>query len=343
VREVPFEPDRWTIDAAEHRFEEHLGRPALYLREGSALAAGIELEDGTIEVDLAFGPERSFPGAVWRVEDAGAFEWFFVRPHQSGNPDATQYTPVFNGSSGWQLYHGERYTVPLTYRLGEWLRLRIVFAGDVAEVYYDGGEEPALRVDGLKRSPVRGGTGVTGSLADAWFSRFAYAGEAELRGTARAPEPLDPRAVRTWSVSDPFPESALACTTLDPALVAARTWTELATEPSGLADLARVARLGEEADTVLARTTVRAGAAGTRLLELGFSDRVRAYLNGRLLFAADDSYRSRDYRFLGSIGWWDTLALPLEAGGNELVLAVSESFGGWGVQARFADPEVELG
>jgi hypothetical protein len=39
--------------------------------------------------------------------------------------------------------------------------------------------------------------------------------------------------------------------------------------------------------------------------------------------------------YLGSIGWWDTLHLPLAAGENELVVAVSESFGGWGVQARF--------
>ena len=54
-------------------------------------------------------------------------------------------------------------------------------------------------------------------------------------------------------------------------------------------------------------------------------------------------YRSRDYRFLGSIGWYDTVWLPLEQGENELVLAVSETFGGWGVQARLASlDDVEL-
>ena len=61
------------------------------------------------------------------------------------------------------------------------------------------------------------------------------------------------------------------------------------------------------------------------------------YLNGRLLFGANDNYRSRDYRFLGSIGWFDTLWLPLAEGRNELVFAVSEDFGGWGLQARFPD------
>ena len=70
------------------------------------------------------------------------------------------------------------------------------------------------------------------------------------------------------------------------------------------------------------------------MLELGFSDRAVVYLNGRPLYRGDDTYRSRDYRFLGSIGWYDELYLPLEAGENELVIAVSEDLGGWGLQGR---------
>jgi len=42
----------------------------------------------------------------------------------------------------------------------------------------------------------------------------------------------------------------------------------------------------------------------------------------------DDTYRSRDYRFLGSIGYFDTLHLPLVEGENDLVVAVSEDLGG---------------
>jgi hypothetical protein len=72
-------------------------------------------------------------------------------------------------------------------------------------------------------------------------------------------------------------------------------------------------------------------------VDLGFSDRAVVYLNGRPLYRGDDTYRSRDYRFLGSIGWWDSVYLPLDAGDNELAIAVSETFGGWGVQARFPD------
>ena len=88
---------------------------------------------------------------------------------------------------------------------------------------------------------------------------------------------------------------------------------------------------------MLARVVVHADRARHVPLELGFSDRAVVHLNGMPLYRGDDSYRSRDYRFLGSIGWFDTVYLPLQAGQNELVLAISESFGGWGVQARFPD------
>ena len=73
-------------------------------------------------------------------------------------------------------------------------------------------------------------------------------------------------------------------------------------------------------------------------MHLGFSDRAVVYLNGRALYRGDDTYRSRDYRFLGSIGWYDTVYLPLVEGANDLLIAVSESFGGWGIQARFDCP-----
>jgi hypothetical protein len=73
-------------------------------------------------------------------------------------------------------------------------------------------------------------------------------------------------------------------------------------------------------------------------MELGFSDRAVVYLNGRALFRGSDTYRSRDYRFLGSIGWFDTVFLDLREGDNELVVAVSETLGGWGIQGRLSDP-----
>jgi hypothetical protein len=46
---------------------------------------------------------------------------------------------------------------------------------------------------------------------------------------------------------------------------------------------------------------------------------------------------SRDYRYLGTIGLFDSVTLPLKAGENEIWIAVSEAFGGWGIMDRIVD------
>jgi len=322
VHDAPFEPGRWSVDGALERAD-HLGRACARL-EGTA-TLDVELVDGTIEVDIAVGTERAFPGVFWRGRDGHRFESFFVRPHQVGNPDSVQYTPVFNGLSSWQLYHGPGFGAPVAFPIGEWFRIRVAFAGTRAEVHVAG--ELAL-VAPLKLPVESGGVGIAGGGPPVHVAAFGYSDEP---GVLRAPEPTPAvdGIVEAWEVSDPFAEGELD---LD-----GRTWTRLDAEPSGLVDLSRAHRIRDGRNTVLARATIRADCARTAPLELGFSDRALVLLNGRPLFRGADAYRSRDYRFLGSIGWYDTVYLPLEAGDNELLLAVSEDFGGWGVQARLPD------
>ena len=66
------------------------------------------------------------------------------------------------------------------------------------------------------------------------------------------------------------------------------------------------------------------------------ADRVVAAVNGVRVYSGDDGYRSRDHRFLGTVGFYDTLWLPVRAGRNEVTFAVSENFGGWVIGARLA-------
>jgi hypothetical protein len=311
---VPFDSESWTWSA-----DRTLG-----------LVDGVELGDGTIELELAVERERSFHGVVWRVHDDENFESFFVRPHQVGNPDAIQYTPVFNGVSSWQLYHGPGYWAPIAFPIGERFSIRVAFDGRRAEVFVGDAGEPALAIRELKRAPAPGRVGVLAGGPGLHLHRFAYDPEVGFR--APLPPPVTPveGIVPAWWVSDPFPEE-------DPPPLQSRSWTRLESEPTGLADLARVNGIRDGKNTVYARTTIRSSRAQTKELALGFSDRAVVSLNARPLYRGSDTYRSRDYRFLGSIGWYDTLYLPLERGENELVVTVSEDFGGWGVQARFTD------
>jgi hypothetical protein len=338
---VPFDSGRWQWNATESRVEDHLGRKSLFLKGGTAFVTDARFANGSIEFDVAFSGERGFMGGVWRAQDDKNYEEFYLRPHQSGNPDATQYTPVFHGIEGWQLYHGPRYTVPITHRFNEWTHVKILFAGARAEVYVRDMEKPVLFVDGLKRGSEPGGVGVTvGDFAPAHFSSFSFQAmeSPPIQGKAGVLDPVPPGTISSWRVSDVFPEGSLeGRDSLGAEEVAARQWTRLETERSGLANLARLQGIERRQNTVFARKVVVADRDRIKQLDFGFSDRVRVYLNGRLLFRGNDAARSRDYRFLGSIGYWDTLYLPLRKGENEILLAVTEEAGGWGIQAKLPD------
>lgn len=55
------------------------------------------------------------------------------------------------------------------------------------------------------------------------------------------------------------------------------------------------------------------------------------FLNGELLFHGMSGYRQRNPSFRGAIGLNDAVYLPLNNGDNELLLVITEAFGGWGL------------
>ncbi len=345
---VPFDAEHWDLAEAEGALTQHAGRSSLHLEGGMAILQGVDLRNGVVEVDVALPDARSFVGVAWRRVSPGDYEHFYLRPHQSGNPDACQYTPVFNGLTGWQLYAGSEHAAPIVFDQ-EWTRVRIVFWEHRARIYVNGGE-PKLVIHELKHDVRKGqiGLSVPASFASAWFSRFRFghldASPYEEREVVEPNALVEPGTVFEWSVSQTFAEDRLeGRSQLDSEDLQAQRWTKLEAESTGLLNLARLQGIHPGADTCFARISVTSEQAQSVPVAFGFSDRVKVYLNRRLLYAGDNTYASRDYRFLGTIGTFDQLALPLVPGANELVFAVSESFGGWGLMARFAeDAEVSL-
>lgn len=338
---VPLNSNRWEIEARESRVEEYLGRQSLFLKGGLALVKDSKFLNGVIEFDIAFAAERTFVGAVWRVLDGNNYEEFYFRPHQSGNPDANQYTPVFNGNAGWQLYYGEDFAAPVRYRFDEWMHVKILVAETQAEVYIIDMKTPALFIPELKREPASGQVGLSaGNFAPAHYSNFSFTAVEvpTLKGKAQPPKPLPPGLITAWSVSSGFSEKNLQGKfQLRESDKAGLTWKKLECEATGIANLSRFVALGEQSNTTFARLIINSESEQIKELKFGFSDRVRVYLNDGLLYSGNDGFVSRDYRFLGTVGLWDALYLPLKKGRNELWLAVSENFGGWGVVAAIED------
>ncbi len=337
---VPFDDERWEIDGVETELVDYLGQAALKIKGGSALLPDLDIENGLVEFDIAVAEERGFAGLVFRVQDDSNYEHFYIRPHQSGNPDANQYQPVFNGSASWQLYHGPEYAAPIKYRFNEWMHVKIVYAGKNADVYIDS-DEPVLRINNLRRDELSGAIGLNSAdFSSVHFANFNYTALADAYAL---PSPAhesstDDGAVMTWQVSDAFDGSALeGVPRLGAAHTEGRNWTTLKAEETGITNLAQIQGIAPGKNTVFARVVLSAAENVRKKLSFGYSDAASVYLNGTLIYAGDNMYQSRDYRYLGTIGLFDSVLLPLKVGDNELWIAITESFGGWGVQARIDD------
>jgi glyoxylase-like metal-dependent hydrolase (beta-lactamase superfamily II) len=338
---VPFDDERWDIEAVEYELVDHLGERALRIKGGAAVLSDLNVENAMVEFDIAITPDRGFAGLVFRLQDAGNYEHFYIRPHQSGNPDANQYTPVINGVSGWQLYHGAGYGEPVEYRYNDWIHVKIIYAGSRADVYIDS-ETPTLRIRDLKRGTAPGAIGVnSANFSAVHFANFEYTELADayfLPPQAVGEELKRDSMISEWQVSDAFDgETLIGIAELGSRHTTDRTWTSLQAESTGITNLANVHGLADGLNTVFARVVISADTPTTKQLHFGYSDAAAVFVNGALVYKGDNTYMSRDYRYLGTIGLFDSVALPLEAGENEIWIAVTESFGGWGVMGRIEE------
>ncbi len=156
---------------------------------------------------------------------------------------------------------------------------------------------------------------------------------------ADQPDPVAPSNwIREWSVSSAFAADDGIVRELSEEVLDSGVWQILQTEPDGtlVLDGSVIAPPETNPYGALVRVFVDASRAGTRRLDFGFSDFVTVFLNGRALFSGDNSYSFNAPRRLGLISIdQGTVYLPLNSGRNELVFAVSEVFGGWGLMARF--------
>lgn len=338
AQSIPFSSDKWDISARETRVENYFGRESLYLKGGQAIFKDADFKNGIIEFDIAFSGKRGFMGVIFRVQDSRNFEDFYMRPHQSGKPDANQYTPVFNGDSGWQLYHGEGYGAAIKYEFNNWMPVKLVVSGKRAEIYIMDMESPVLVTHDLKREIAAGKIGLkAGNLAPAHFSNFRFRNidNPELKGVPPKVEKASETTILSWQVSNNFPEAFLDQKhKLSRQDKKSLSWQKFACEETGVANLARLQSPRDGKNTVFAKVVIRSDHEQIKKIQFGFSDRIRVFFNDRLLYSGNNNYASRDFRFLGTIGFFDELYLPFKKGENEIWMAVSEDFGGWGLLAK---------
>jgi len=333
---IPFTSDRWNIEARSYILENLDGNEALYLQNGSAILKDLNFLNGTIEFDIRFTERQSFSGAVFRLIDDYNFEHFYMRPHLNKKPDACQYTPVYNGLAGWQIYFGESYSAPIEYTYNKWIHVKLEIMDKQADIYFDDMGNPLLSVT-LKREPQPGKVGVNSGASPMHFANFKVTpGEPHLKGKPVPEVPIGEGLIEEWLVSSAFSEKNLGLTLSNKVLNDIK-WQSVKVEERGVVNIAKYIEPFPEKNTAYARTEINADKAEVVPFQVSYSDRGRIYLNGQLLYLGRNEYRMRDYRYLGTIGLFETIYLPLKKGKNDLVIAVSEDFGGWAIGGKLGN------
>jgi len=315
--------------------EEYKNKECLRTDEGVAIAQDLNFKNGIIEFSMCIQTGRGFAGIRFHGDGGGNTEEFYIRKHQSGNPDAMQYTPVYNGIAGWQLYYGDGYSAAKPHFFDEWFKIKLVISGTKGEVYITDMEKPVLVIHEFKLGERDGKIAFYGPARFADI-KVTSLDSPELKGTFKEIVKAGDEVIQSYQVSEAFDLNSLINENLLPANFAKKLeFKKWGTEADGLLNIANTTGIGEKKNAVLLKIEINSENDVIKRMDFAFSDIAKIFVNEKAVWQGSDVYMSRDYRFLGTIGYFDSVYLDLKNGKNEIYILVGENFGGWGFKATF--------
>ena len=352
---VPPDSPRWDLQG-EAKPAEYLGRKCLLLDGGAAVLKDFEMRDAVIDVDVATPAVRGFFGFDIRIEAGEVnYEEIYLRQHKSGLPDAMQYTPVLRTGRNWQIFNGPGFTGAVDIPKSVWFHMRLEVTGAQAKLFVKDMEKPALVMDDLKSGVQKGRVALFTLTGETYFSNFEIRTTPDATWLRHLP-PMQANVLTKWRISPSYDglqrnlERPLTATETE-----AIQWQYVEAEPPGFVVLYRYRdaphpRVTFQGDfstrlqpqpgmkALYARTNIDSDRDQVKKLEIGYSDDVSVFLNGKVLYRGRSAQGFRDPGFLGIMNPEnDAVYLPLKKGSNELILALSELGGGWGFICRLTD------
>jgi hypothetical protein len=336
--------------AAGPQFVDFMGRKAVYLPSGLITVKGPKMRDGNIDVDVATKPGGLFTGIAFRVESDANLEIVYLRPLVTDTIEAMQYTPRLNGDAIWQLLNTSHEKASAHFPRDQWFHLRLVVSGRTCMAYVNDSPVPTMTVTNLRRGDSEGAIGLWGLGGGAYFSNLSYTQAAARALLPDLPPFKDAGLVSEWELSPAF-DAADVDAAAYPASIA--NWEKVHAEDPGFVLVNRYRtspgmfpmppreemRKGrvKGAKVVFARAHVASPAAAEKVLSIGYSDDIVIYLNGKQVFSGKNAlgYRSEDA--LGVFGLDYQASIHLNAGDNELLVAVTEYNGGWAFECKVLD------
>lgn len=315
---------------------------------------GDDVDNVVLDFEMQTPGDRSFFYLYFRQQDNREGEVVYIRNHKPNAPDTLQYSPVFQGRSAWQLYHGEKGTAAAAFFPNVWTKVRIEIRGQRLTIWVQDTDEPVMNQVALKH-PVRGG-GVSfrGNIPRGSVAQYTakirniqvHSLPADALHDSKLNEDVTPKShnashvkVTQFNVSQAFAAKKAPDFNLSN-VAEPLTFSVVKTDSRGMLELLQHRAIPNEArvwGAVLATTLIAPDAMQCQV-NIGFSDTIKVFLNDVPLTFADASYRYRNNRQEGIFHDSQlSLFLNLRKGTNSLSSIVSDSFGGWGYQLTLVD------
>ena len=315
-------------------FENFDNRKTLLLKGGRATVKDLKFTNGTIEVDIYANSIRSFAGITFRKQH-DTMEEVYLRMHKSSQVDALQYTPIFNNESNWQLFR--EYQAQLTFKNEGWNTLRIEVKNNSAEVFVN--NQKAMTVDNLRTGHDIGEIGLFALFSNR-FSNFRVTPmDVVDKIESNSKSVADTSIITKWEITKAALYDAEA---LDFEEFSNEEYMTVETEASGLLPISKYVKKSSSGnfeqnaeDYIVASTSIHANKEKTRLFSFDYSDKIIVYLNGKIYFEGNNSFRTKGVQYMGHMGInTNKLHLPLKKGVNKIHCVVIDKANGWGLMAK---------
>jgi hypothetical protein len=344
---------RWEANGAlAFSTQDGFPRGLMTVKGPGAILKDVLFTNGTIEYDINEDGDEDETSGIWfHQRDRATAEYVYLRPAPDcpGSVECIQYGPVVQDHVQWDVYPEYQASAPV--RQHGWNHVKLVISGKRMNVFINREATPSLQVGHLESDSPSGQIQLRGN---ATYANVVVTPDA-VEGLAPAPS-IDPTAadaryVRHWQLS---PASTIAIDTelgladmLEATALAATTpWEPIAAERKGFVNLSRSHGTPRGApDLVWLKTTITSERAQTKQVALGFARQVWIFANGAPVYTGKNFYYPAAARTTPLARMTldnGTFALPLVAGKNEVVMAISNDLRsrghyGWGFAMRLAD------
>jgi hypothetical protein len=337
--------DHWqTKENAEFLRQQGFYHGLMRLNSGNAVLKDVAFGDGTIEFDVnTIG--RGAPGIAFRQQDEGNFELLYLRPDPAcpAFRACIQYAPQTHGVLLWDLFPQYETRAPL--RENGWNHIKMVVSGRRMDVFVNDATSPTLEVGRLEGDALKGSLRLQGpgTFANMVITPDAVGGLSPE--PARDPMDGDRGLVRDWRLSKFSALSEGREPMYGDMPGASQEWKTIRTERNGLVNLSREYGVPvHEPNRALAwvKTTINSDRKQAKKVDIGWTREVWVFVNGKPVYAGKNLYDQEGARKFpdGRCSLENgAFTLPLEAGDNEVAVALANNFFGWGLMLRLADPE----